>query len=68
MRGPMRLLAETVAERAGRRPDDPAVRAFAGAVPGVGLSAMFAATEDPRADVVSLIAEAMSQLEAGLPL
>lgn len=68
IRGPVRLLAEAVAERAGRRPDDPAVRACAGAVLGVGLSAMFAATEDPNADIVSLIDEAMSQLEAGLPL
>src|SRR5829696_8646807 len=29
LRGPMRLLAEAVAERAGRSPDDPAVRALA---------------------------------------
>jgi MftR C-terminal domain len=68
IRGPMRLLAEAVAERAGRRPDDPAVRAFAGAVLAARLSGMFAATEYPSTDIVSLIDEAMSQLEAGLPL
>jgi AcrR family transcriptional regulator len=66
--GPIRLLAEAVAERASRRPDDPAVRAVAGAVLGVGLSAMFAAAEDPGADLVSLIDEGMAHLEAGLPL
>ena len=63
----MRLLAEAVAERAGRSPDDPSVRAVAGAVMGVGLSAMFAAA-DGGTDVVSLIDEGMAQLEAGLPL
>src|SRR5918995_2877357 len=52
--GPMRLLAEAVAERSGRRPDDPAVRALTGAVMGVGLSAIFAAVESPDADIVSL--------------
>ena len=55
----MRLLAQAVAERTGRAPDDPGVRALAGAVIGVGLSSMFAATADPGADIVSLIDEAM---------
>ncbi len=67
LRGPMRLLAEAVAEREGRSPDDPAVRALAGAVMGVGLSAMFAAAEDPQADVVSLVDDGLAQLEAGFP-
>lgn len=68
VRGPMRLLAEVVAERSGRRPDDPAVRAAAGALMGVGLSAMFAAAEDPGSDVVSVLDEGLSRLEAGLQL
>lgn len=67
LHGPMRLLAEAVAERTGGRPDDPSVRAIAGAVMGVGLSAMFAASDDPEADLVSLIDEGLAQLEAGLP-
>jgi AcrR family transcriptional regulator len=67
LRGPMRLLAEAAAERTGRSPDDPAVRALAGAVMGVGLSAMFAAAEDPQADVVSLVEDGLAQLEAGFP-
>lgn len=66
--GPMGLLAEAVAERTGRRPDDPAVRALAGAMMGVGLSVMFAAVEDPHADIVYLIDEGLAQLEAGFPM
>jgi len=68
LRGPTRLLAEAVSERSGRRPDDPAVRALAGAVMGVGLSAMFAAAEDPEADIVSLTDEGLAHLEAGFPM
>src|SRR5215213_670957 len=68
LRGPTRLLAEAVAERSGRRPDDPGVRALAGAVMGVGLSAMFAAAEDPEADIVSLTDEGLAHLEAGFPM
>ncbi len=68
VRGPMRLLAEAAAERAGRSPDDPPVRALAGAMMGVGLSAMFAAAEDPGSDVVSVLDEGLSRLEAGLQL
>lgn len=66
--GPMRLIAQVVAERGGHRPDEPAVRAFAGAVIGVGLSAMFAAAADPDADIVALLDEAMAQLETGFSL
>jgi AcrR family transcriptional regulator len=68
LHGPMRLLTVAVAERTGRRPDDPAVRALAGAMMGVGLSAMFAAVEHSDADIVSLVDEGLAQLEAGLPL
>jgi hypothetical protein len=67
IRGPMRILAEAVAERTRRQPDDLAVRALAGAVIGVGLSAMFAAADDPDADIISLIDTMMAQLEAGCP-
>ena len=68
IRGPMRLIAEVVAERVGRRPDDPGVRTVAGAVMGVGLSVMFAWAEHPDADIVALVDDAMAQLEAGLRL
>lgn len=66
IRGPMRMLAQTIAERAGLQPDDPAVRAAAGAVVGVGLSAMFAAAEQPGSDLVRLIDEGLAHLETGL--
>jgi len=66
--GPMALMAQAVAERTGRSPDDPAVRTLVGAVIGVGLAAMLAAAEDPRSDAIALLDEAMGQLEAGLPL
>jgi AcrR family transcriptional regulator len=66
--GPMRLMAQVVAERTGKSPDDPAIRALAGAVIGVGLSAMFAAADDPSADLVVTIDEAMAHLEGGLAL
>lgn len=65
--GPMRVLAELVAERLGRQPDDLGVRALAGAVIGVGLSAMFAAADDPDADPISLIDTMLAHLEAGFP-
>jgi AcrR family transcriptional regulator len=64
----VQLLAEAVAERVGRRPDELAVRALAGAVIGVGLAAMLAAAEDPTADLFALLDGAMAHLEAGLPL
>jgi AcrR family transcriptional regulator len=66
--GPMRLLADAVAERTARRPDDPAIRTLVGAVIGVGLAAAFAAHDDTDADIISLLDQAMAHLEAGLPL
>jgi AcrR family transcriptional regulator len=68
IRGPMRLLAEVVAERVGRKPDDPGVRVVAGAVLGVGLAVMFACADDPDADMLALVDDAMARLEAGLRL
>lgn len=67
IRGPMGLVAEVVAARAGRAVDDPAVRALAGAVLGVALAAMFQWAEDPDADVTTLVDDAMAQLERGFP-
>jgi AcrR family transcriptional regulator len=64
----IQMIAEAVAERAGRRPDDFAVRAFAGALIGVAMSTMVAAIDDPTADYWELLDVALTQLEAGLPL
>jgi AcrR family transcriptional regulator len=64
----VQLLAEAVAERVGRRADDFAVRTLAGAVIGVGISAMLAANEDPTMDHIERMDAGMALLEAGLPL
>jgi AcrR family transcriptional regulator len=66
--GPMRLLAEAIAERAGRRPDDLAVRTLVGAAMGAFLAVAPTVVEDPQVDIVLLIDKVMAQLEAGLPL
>jgi AcrR family transcriptional regulator len=66
--GPLRPLAEAVAERAGRQPGDPAVRTLVGAMMGVCVSALMAAADDSEADLVVLLDEAMALLEAGLPV
>ena len=58
---------EAIAERTGRPVDDPAVRALTGAVMGVSMSAILAASEDPNADYFELMDTALAQLEAGLP-
>jgi len=62
------LVAGLVAERTGRRPDELAVRTFAGALVGVGVAAMVTWIEDPSADFYSVMDGAMAYLEAGLPL
>ncbi len=64
----LRLLAEVVAERAGRRPDELVVRTFAGAVIGAALAAFAASLDDPGADILELTDAALAQLEAGLEL
>jgi AcrR family transcriptional regulator len=64
----MRLLAEVVAERTGRQPNDTAVLTLAGAVVGAMVALTFAIVDDPTADFVAAIDEAMTHLEAGLEL
>jgi AcrR family transcriptional regulator len=63
------LFAEIVAERVGRRPDDPAVRTLAGAVIGVGISAWYTAGDhaSPK-DYLAVLDASLAHLEAGLPL
>jgi len=68
MEAPMRLFAQMLAERSGRRPDDPAVRALAGAIMGVSIATMFAFAQDPDADILVMLDEALAYLDAGLPL
>jgi AcrR family transcriptional regulator len=63
----VRLAAELLAKRLGRDPSDIAIRTMAGAVVGVGLSALVAGMEDPQADVIDIMDAGLARLEA-LPL
>jgi AcrR family transcriptional regulator len=63
-----RLLAEGVAKRVGRDPDDVAVRTFAWALLGVWMSVLFRWVDDDEVDLLTSLDEAMAHLEAGLPL
>jgi AcrR family transcriptional regulator len=68
LRATIQLIAEVMAERVGRRPDELAVRAYAGAVFGVVLASMLTIAEDPTADVFASLDAGLAHLEAGLPL
>jgi len=59
------LLAEVVAQRARRRPDDFAVRTLVGAVVGAGIAAWLGAGGTLAPDSLAPIDEAFAQLEAG---
>jgi AcrR family transcriptional regulator len=62
------VITVPLGERAGRTPDDFAVRSFAGALMGIAIAAMFAVIDDPAADFLGLFDTALAFLEAGLPL
>ena len=64
----MGLLAEIIAERTGRSPNDVSVRTFAGAVVGAAMAAMFAIADDPSSDVAETLDQSMACLEDGLRL
>jgi AcrR family transcriptional regulator len=64
----LRLIAEVVAARMDRQPDDFAVRTLAGAVIGAGIAVLFALADDPTADPSALLDEAIAHLESGLTL
>ena len=64
----VRLLAELVAKRVGRRPDELVVRTFAGALIGVVLSTWVTWSEDSGTDYYTVLDAALAHLEAGLPL
>jgi hypothetical protein len=62
------LITRIVAERTGRGADDPAVRTLAGAVIGVGVSAMLAIAADPTRDLSALLDESFDRLREGLTI
>ena len=64
----MQLLAEVVAERAGRPVYDWRVRTLAGAVIGIAMAVMITIAEDPSKDFGATLDEAMEHLEHGLEL
>jgi AcrR family transcriptional regulator len=64
----IQLLAELLAKRLGRRPDDFAVRTFAGAMVGAWISAALTGAESPGADFIALMDDSLAYLEAGMPL
>ncbi len=63
-----RMISVVVARRVNRDPGTLAVRTFAGALMGVALSVIFTQTEKPDQDTFTLMDEAFSFLEDGLPL
>ena len=58
---------EVIAKRAGKRTDDVAVRALAGAVVGVGIAAWIGAGGLEARDYLRQMDEGLAQLEAGFP-
>jgi AcrR family transcriptional regulator len=64
----MRMIIAAMAERAGRRRDDPAVRTIVGAVLGAAVAVSTAVRDDPDVDLAALIDEAIARLEPGLGL
>jgi AcrR family transcriptional regulator len=64
----MGLLAEIVAERTGRSPNDISVRTFAGAVVGAAMAAMFAIADDPSLGIAETLDASMACLPEGLQL
>lgn len=61
-------ISHLLGPRIGRKRDDFLVHNIAGAVLGVLLSAMLAIIDDPKADMINVVDDALAHLEAGLPL
>jgi AcrR family transcriptional regulator len=66
--GSIDMLAEMVAKRVGRSPDELAVRTFSGALIGMIMGVFLVDDSPVTADYVRIFDDAMAQLEAGLPL
>lgn len=61
-------IAHLLAPRVGKRQDDFAVHNISGAVLGVLLSATLTIIDNPKADMIKVVDDALAHLEAGLPL
>jgi AcrR family transcriptional regulator len=64
----MQLLAQILAQRTGRQPDDTAVRTLAGAVVGATVAVTFTMLDNPTADLGALLDQTMAILETGFDL
>jgi AcrR family transcriptional regulator len=64
----VQLVAELIARRADRSPDEVAVRAAAGGLIGTIMGVVFTAPTDGSVDYLALLDEALERFEAGLPL
>jgi AcrR family transcriptional regulator len=62
------LLADELGRRTDRPADDPAVRALAGAVVGIGITVLSTVARDPAADLATMLDEAIAALPTGLTL
>ena len=61
-------MAQLLAQRTGRNPDDPAIRLFVATVGGLWVEVMRYWARHPERDLVADLDAAMAHLEAGLPL
>jgi AcrR family transcriptional regulator len=64
----MQVLANAIAARAHRNPDDFTVRTIAGAVIGIMMAVLAEMAENPEADLSALIDAGLGRLESGLQL
>jgi len=64
----IRGFSAVLAERYGKKVDDPSVLALVGAVMGVGMTMMIPALEGSGEDPYALLDKGLALLEAGLPL
>jgi AcrR family transcriptional regulator len=62
------MLADAVAKRVGREPDDFAIRTWTGAVIGALYASFLTALDDPDGDFLTAIDAGITLLEDGLPL
>lgn len=65
-RDTMHTMTTLSAERLGRSPDDPAVRATVGAIVGVLLTAALDWVKSEEGDILSLVENTLTQLDDGL--
>lgn len=66
--GMITMIAELLARRLGRQADDPALRAYAGALIGVMLAAFLTGGSELTPDYLGRMDASLAYLEAGLPL